>query len=340
MIRSINRRLLTIIFFVFTLLALGTGGYMTIEGWNFNDALYMTTITLTTVGYSEVHPLSASGQIFTIFLIILGVSVIAYSVSILGEYIFSTSFSGELKRRQTKRMIKKMHNHIIICGYGRVGRSAAPTLHDNSRDVVIIDNDPELVVRAQADGFATIQGDAASDDILREAGLEKAWGVVVSTGEDSLNLFIVLSARTLNPDLYIVARAVNAENERKMVRAGADRVVSPYRIGGKHMANIMLRPHVTDFFDVVTLQGGQELWIEELIIADDSTLIGQTVGQANVRRQTGVSLVALTSKTTGQTIVPDANTLLGAGDELIVLGTRDQLAALRELTLSPLSQTR
>ncbi|MCA9952248.1 MAG: potassium channel protein [Anaerolineales bacterium] len=340
MFRSINRRLITILFFVFALLVLGTVGYMLIEGWDFDDALYMTTITLTTVGYSEVHPLSVAGQFFTIFLIILGVSVIAYSLSILGEYIFSNSLGGELKKRQTKRMIKKMQNHIIICGYGRVGRSAAPTLHENSRDVVIIDSDLELVARAREDGFATIHGDAASDDVLREAGLEKAWGVVVSTGEDSLNLFIVLSARTLNPDLYIVARAVNAENERKMVRAGADRVVSPYRIGGKHMANIMLRPHVTDFFDVVTLQGGQELWIEELVIADDSALIGQTVGQANVRRQTGVSMVALTSKVTGQTIVPDANTLLTAGDELIVLGTRDQLAALRELTRSPLSQTR
>lgn len=335
MFGSFNRRILSLILFVIALLVLGTAGYMLIEGWDYDDALYMTTITLTTVGYREVHPLSDAGQIFTIFLIILGVSVIAYSFSTLSEYIFSNSLGGRWRERQTKRMIKKMQNHIIICGYGRVGQSAAPTLRDNGRDVVIVDNNPDSIAEAQAAGYVVVQGDAGNDDTLRAAGLEKAWGVVVSTGGDSLNLFIVLSARTLNPDLYIVARAINAENEPKMVRAGADRVVSPYRIGGNHMANIMLRPHVTDFFDVVTLQGGQELWIEELVISTDSALIGQTVGEANVRRQTGVSMVALTSKATGQTIVPNASTRLSAGDELIVLGTRDQLAVLHALTGSP-----
>ncbi len=329
---SLRRRILNLVVFVSVLLALGTFGYMLIERWTFADALFMTAITLSTVGFGEVQPLSNDGRIFTIILIMLGVGVIAYSFSTFGEYLLTASLGGQFRKRQQVRMIKKLKNHVIICGYGRVSQSAASTLRDNDRQIVIVDKDPTLVEAAQANGFYAIVGDVSSDDVLREAGLERAVGVIVCTGEDSLNLFIVLSARTLNPNVYIVARATNAENEYKMVRAGANRVVSPYSIGGKHMANIMIRPQVTDFFDVVTLQGGQELWLEELVIEENSALIGQTVGQANVRRRTGVTLVGVMSKATGQTIVPNAGTPLEIGDELIVLGTREQLAALGELT--------
>jgi voltage-gated potassium channel len=170
---------------------------------------------------------------------------------------------------------------------------------------------------------------------LLEAGLAKAWGIVIATGEDSINLFIVLTARSINPDLFIVARANQTSSEKKFQRAGADRVVSPRKIGGKHMANIVIRPHVTDFFDVVTLQGGEELWIEELVISAGCPVAGQSVGQANIRRKTGVTLVALFRQDIGANIVPDADTILEAGDEVIVLGTRTQLAALEALLKSP-----
>ena len=229
------------------------------------------------------------------------------------------------------REIEKLRDHVIVCGYGRVGQSAATGLKNGTRPVVVIDKSSERLADANADGLTIIEGDASHDETLMQAGIERAWGIIICTGEDSLNLFIVLSARSLNPDLFIVTRSIDSENEPKMRRAGANRVVSPYQIGGKHMANIMTRPHVTDFFDVVTLDGGIELWVEELVIPQDSPMVGQTVGEADIRRRTGVTLVALLRDGGEQSIMPDAKTRMEVGDQLIVLGIREQLAALERL---------
>lgn len=313
------------------LFVLGTLGYVLIEGWTWPDAFYMTAITLTTVGFGEVRPLSPIGRLFTVFLILSGVSSVAYGFSRLGEYFLTGRVAARLRSRRMTRTIDKLVDHIIVCGYGRVGKSAALTLQDGKRPVVVIDNDAERIESAQADGFVVLHADSTRDEALIQAGIERAWGMVICLGDDSRNLFIVLSARALKPDLYIVARTIEAVNEQKMIRAGANRVVSPYQIGGKHMANIVIRPHVTDFLDVVTLDGGIELWLEELIIQPESALAGQTVGDANIRRRTGVTLVAIL-RLEGGTVMPNANTALHAGDELIVLGTREQLATLEELT--------
>jgi len=229
-------------------------------------------------------------------------------------------------------MIKKLKDQVIICGYGRVGRSTIETLRESRRQIVVIDSDPERVVQAQEEGLIALEGDASQDEVLHDAGLAQAQSIIITTGEDSLNLFIVLSARTINPDLLIVARANNAINEVKLRRAGADRVVSPYQIGGQHMANIVVRPQVTDFFDVVTLKGGEELWIEDVVISERSPLAGNSVGEADIRRRTGVTLVALYRQHEGGNTVPNAETRLEAGDQLLVLGTRDQLAALEKMT--------
>ena len=306
-------------------------GYVLIEGWSWPDAFYMTAITLTTVGFGEVRPLSTVGRIFTVFIILSGVGTVAYGFSRLGEYFLTGHVADRLRSRRMMRTIDKLQNHIIVCGYGRVGKSAALTLRDGKRPVVVIDNDPDGITTAQEEGFVVLHADATKDEALMQAGIDRAWGLVVCTGDDSRNLFIVLSARALNARLYIVARTIDAANEQKMIRAGANRVVSPYQIGGKHMANIVIRPHVTDFLDVVTLDGGLELWLEELVIQPSSSLAGQTVGTSNIRRRTGVTLVALL-RYTGGTVMPDADTVLNAGDELIVLGTREQLTSLEELT--------
>lgn len=236
--------------------------------------------------------------------------------------------------------IKKTDNHVIICGYGRVGRSAALSLLQNDRLPIIIEKDETQAQLARSEDLLVLEGDASKDDVLREAGIERAAGMLVCAGDDSLNLFVVLSARALNPRLHIVARTIDPESEGKMRRAGADRVVSPYRIGGRHMANIMLRPHVTDFFDVVTLENGQELWVEELIVREGSKLAGKTLGEADVRRKTGVTLVALYRSATNSTIMPDAGTLLESGDEMIVLGTRDQLSLLESWTRPAFDESR
>lgn len=313
-------------------LVTGTIGYMLIEGWDWDDAFYMTAITVSTVGFGEIWPLSPEGRLFTIALIFLGVGVIAYGFTTFSEYLVTTSVGGQLRERRVKRMIEKLENHIIICGYGRVGKSASDSLAASKRQMVVIERDPDAIVEAYDAGYLVIEGDATRDETLHRAGIDRAWGMAVCTGDDTQNLFVVLSARSLSTELYIVARSVEAENERKMRRVGANRVVSPYQIGGKHMANIIMRPHVTDFFDVVTLDDGLEIWVEELVIAQNSALIGKTVGTADIRRKTGVTIVALYHRAADATVMPDADTVMQPGDELIVLGTRQQLSALETLT--------
>lgn len=315
------------------LLAFGTAGYVWLEGWNVVDALFMTVITLTTVGFSEVKPLSTTGRLFTIALILLGVGTLAYGLRILGEFILERDYLRQWRRRRIMRQVENLHGHVIVCGYGRVGQSAAATLAEGKRPFVIIEQNHAIAEGLYQKNQYVVEGDATNDDVLRQAGVERAWGLLVCAGEDSVNLFVVLSARAINPDLFIIARSVDSGSETKMRLAGANRVISPYQIGGRHMANVAIRPHVIDFFEVVTLDDGEEVWVEELIIAPNAELAGKTLGQADVRRQTGVTLVALRHEVNGRrsTIIPDANTLLKAGDEIIVLGTREQLSQLERM---------
>ncbi|MCA9953430.1 MAG: potassium channel protein [Anaerolineales bacterium] len=321
-----NRRFLALLLIPFLLFALGTAGYMLIEGWNFVDAFYMTAITLSTVGFGEVRALSLYGRIFTVVLLVAGVAFVAYGL----DYLLTANLGNSWRKRRMKRLIESLENHVIVCGYGRVGQSAVTALLGSKRQVVVIERDGGKTAVLDDLDLPYLIGDATKDEVLQQAGIERAWGVLVCTGEDARNLFIVLSARALNANLYIVTRSVDAENERKMRRAGANRVVSPYQIGGQHMANIIIRPHVTDFFDVVTLDGGIELWVEELIVSETSELVGRTVGQANIRQETGVSIIAMLRE--NHSYIPDAHTVLQASDELIVIGTREQLTKLEKLT--------
>lgn len=322
-------RPILIIGMAITLLIVGTIGYIVIEGWTVLDAFYMTVITLSTVGFGETHPLSQAGRLFTSGLVMASVFLIVYGV----EFIISARLGGQyFRRRQMERQISKLSNHVIVCGYGRVGQSAIASLRGSGREIVVIEKDPAKIAWLEKSELLYVEGDGTRDEVLLHTGVEKAGGLIVSGGDDSVNLFVVLSARALNPDLHIVARSVNAENERKMRLAGANRVVSPYQIGGQHMANIMIRPHVTDFFDVVTLDGGIELWVEELVIDGASPLVGKTIGEVDIRRQTGVTIVAIYRSDEGQTSMPRARTELRQGDGLIVLGTRQQLSALQALT--------
>ena len=309
---------------------------MLLEGWGAVDALYMTVITLGTVGFGEVHPLSNAGRLFTIVLITLGVSVLAYGLRTVAQYFLDQDYVDQWRQRKIMRQIDELNGHFIICGLGRVGLSAAKGLHDSKRPFVVIEKeiDPNIVPN-YSDMFV-INGDATDDEVLLKAGIDHASGLIVTAGDDSVNLFVVLSARSINPDLFIITRSVTPGNEEKMKLAGADRVVSPYRIGGKHMANVAVRPHVTDFFEIATLDNGVEVWVEELVVHENSILLGKTVGEIDVRRRFGVTLVALRHHLPAEegkpervsTIVPDADSYLRAGDELIVLGTRDGLAQL------------
>lgn len=325
-----RRRLIAVVILLIFLFGSGTLGYIWLEGWSWLDAFYMTTISLTTVGFGEVQPLSSSGRLFTIVLILLGVGVLTYSIGSLVEYVLAARVGIRVRKRRMVKEVSKYRNHVIVCGYGRVGQSAIAALSDQERDIVIIEKNPIRVEKLMDAGFVVVEGDATIDEVLLQAGMKQAWGMLVATEDDSVNLFIVLSARALNADIFIVTRS-NEKNEQKMIRAGANRTVSPFHIGGRHMANIITRPQVTDFFDVVTLAGGVELWIEEIGIGVGSILAGKTVGEANIRRRAGVTLVALIRRKEDKTLMPDADTMMKQGDELIVLGTREQLLSLKKL---------
>jgi voltage-gated potassium channel len=327
----LRRQFLPIAVVIFLVVSVGVAGYMIIEGWSFLDSLYMTAITLTTVGFAEVRPLSPGGRLFTIVLIVMGVGTIVYGLTASAEYLLAADLGPRLRSRRWRSIVKKLENHVIICGYGRVGRSAVSALRDIGEDVLIVERDESVGDIAREDGFLVVYGDAAKDETLKSAGIERAKGLISCLGDDAQNLFIVLSARTMNPGLKIVSRNVDPENEAKLTRAGADRVISPYLLGGRYMANVLTRPRVTEFLGSVTLDSGLELWLEEMIVAPHSGLAGQTVGQCNIRHRTGASLVGLFRKASGEMISPDKSTQLLADDVLIVLGTRDQLAQLAEL---------
>ena len=330
-LRPYRRQLLPVLTLILVVVTVGVAGYLIIERWSFLDSLYMTVITLTTVGFAETRPLSPAGRVFTMVLIVMGVGTIVYGLTASAEYLLTADLGPRLRERRWRQMVKKMQNHIIVCGYGRVGRSAVAALRDINEEVVIVECEGSVSASARAEGLLTVHGDATSDEMLKQAGVEQASGLITCLGADAENLFIVLSARTLNPALKIVSRSVDPDNEGKLIRAGADRVISPYMLGGRYMANVLTRPRVTEFLGSVTLDSGLELWLEEVSIAAQSELVGQTVGQSDVRRRTGASLVGLFRQASGDMLSPDQSTLLQEGDVLIVLGTRDQLASLAAL---------
>ncbi|MGE3616096.1 MAG: TrkA family potassium uptake protein, partial [Gemmatimonadales bacterium] len=257
-------------------LAVGTIGYALIEGVPLWDAFFMTVITVTTVGYREIFPLSRAGQALTVVIVIFGIGTVVYG---LGEYFSTVRIN--LGRHRLMQALERLTGHYIICGYGRVGQNVANTLRDAGRTVLVVDRDEARTAVAEQEGFLTLAGDATNDETLKQLGIERAIGFVVSTTSDSDNLFVVLSARTLNPKMMIVARAADAANAAKFRRAGADRVVSPYEAGGRYIANSMIRPNLTEFLDRVTLSG-VELWLEEIVVPAGTPLAGRTIAEADL----------------------------------------------------------
>jgi len=304
----------------------GTIGYMLIEGWSFGEAIYMTVITISTVGYGEVHPLSATGRIFTIILIAGGVSGALFVLSAFVEYLLEGRFRTTLGRRQMKTKIAKLKDHFILCGYGRVGEEIARTFSEESAPFVIIDSRPDNINMALEHGHLCLLGDATSDSMLLEAGIERARGLIAAVGSDIDNTYITLSARGLRPDLFIEARASNKEAETKLKRAGANRVILPSSIGARRMANIALRPAVVDFFDTVISRRGRELQMENIVVGGNSPLVGQTIEA--VRHRSKAPILAISKKGGKLLANPPGEEIIEAEDHLIVMGTREQLTAL------------
>lgn len=309
----------------------GTVGYYVLEdGWSLLDAFYMTVITITTIGFGEIHPLSPAGRLFTVLLIMLGLGAIAYSSQIFIEYVLNFNLTHMAQERRRMREINKLQNHYIICGYGRVGENAALAILRQQKSLVVVDNNEERVETLKQHNLLYLIGNATEDAVLRQAGIERAAGLVVCTGSDADNLFIILSARSLNPQLYIVGRASSPDSEAKMIRVGANKVVSPYSIGGQRMGSLVIRPNVAEVMDIVLLDSGLELWLEGITIKPESPLAGHTLGESQVRQKTGATIVLLRRQ--GAPIQnPSAETRLFAHDQLIVWGTREQLALLEAL---------
>ena len=326
---SPTRRLLWGICALVIIIATGGIGYMLIEGWSFIDALYMTIITITTVGYNEVHPLSDSGRIFSIFLIVGGVGGALYSLTAIVGYVIEGGFGTTLGRRQMKNRIAKLKNHFILCGYGRVGQGIAYVFTEEGVAFVVIDKDKESIANAEKDGRLYLLADATTDDVLKEAGTEWARGLVVAVGSDADSTYITLSARGLRPSLFIEARASSSEAEAKLKKAGADRIISPYRIGARRMAMLALRPAVVDFIDTVTYRRGRELQMENIAVMEDSSLVGLAVEEA--RRRTKATVLAISRKGDQLLANPSGEETIEAGDQLIAMGTRQQLAALEKI---------
>ncbi len=326
---SSMRRLLWGVCALVIIIAAGVIGYVIIEEWSFVDALYMTIITITTVGYAEVHPLTTSGRIFSIFLIVGGVSGALYALSGIAGYIIEGHLGTTLGRRRMEKTIRKLKGHFILCGYGRVGQEIARIFTEEGVPFVIIDKDRESIATAEKDGYLYVFGDATSDEVLKEAGIERARGLVAALGSDADSVYITLSARGLRPDLFIEARASSSMAGAKLKKAGANRIVAPYNLGARRMAELALRPAVVDFIDTVIRSRGRDLQMENITVSHDSTLAGLTVEE--IRRRTKAAILTISRKGGKLLVNPSIEETIEAGDRLITLGTKKQLGALEEI---------
>ena len=325
------RRFLPIFVGLIVLPTIGVVGYCGIEGWSVLDALYMTVTTLATVGYGEVHPLSAHGRLFTIGLILGGGALAAVGLAQLTQSVLSGEWRDHWEQQKRLRMLTQLSQHVIVCGYGRVGRNVVEELKAEGLPFVVIDLDAGKVAALQAQGVLAVLGDAAHESKLKEAGIDRARGLVAAAKSDAENVFIVLTARSLRAKLSIVARADFEESEPKLVRAGADRVILPYHITGRRMVAMLVRPHVADFLDEVSHTSDMELLLEQIQVAPGAPLAHQTLGDAQARYGFDVTVLACKSAVGKWNCRPHGTTVLEPNCQLIALGTPPHLQQLAEL---------
>ena len=325
------RNALQIISLLLLILLAGTLGYHFIEGWSLFDALYMTVITLATVGYGETHPLSTAGRVFTLFLILGGMGIILFGVSELTQFIVQGGIGGILRRRNMERTIKKISNHYILCGAGKNGHYVLEELIRTKRKVVAVEKDPKKVQALIDRGIPTIEGDASNDNILRSAGIDRALGLVSTLPEDKDNLFVVITARGLNPDLRIVAKVDDVEVREKFFRSGANSAVSAASIGGLRMASELIRPDTTTFLDSM-MRDNSSMRVDEVKVGATTHYRGKSINQCDVLASSDIVLVSMRRGSAQRDFIfnPPPNTIMNTGDTLILIGNPEQLELLRE----------
>jgi voltage-gated potassium channel len=318
---------LLVVYLLAALLIFGVSGYMLIEGWTFLEALYMTVITMATIGFSEVRPLSTEGRIFTLALIVFGVITATYSISKVIELLTSAELQEQLRQRRRRKALAQITQHCIICGFGRMGRSLANEMKARSAPFIIIDQSGDVIEKCHHLGLPAILGNAADERILREAGIERASSLVAAANSDAENVFIVLTAKSMRPDLQVIARCNSEASIPKLERAGAGTVISPYAIAGRRVAQLLTHPNVTSFLDGVLEFGGEQMRLEEFIISPHSPLAGLTLREA----QLNVTVLAVSHPEQTRLAHPNSDTKLLSGAAIIVMGIDAELNKLARL---------
>jgi voltage-gated potassium channel len=328
------RRVLLIAGLLCVTLLIGTTGFMLIEGFSWFEGFYMTLTTITTIGYQELHPLSHAGRIFNSFLILFGVSAMFVAFGAMTQTIIELELQDRFGKRRKKHMIDHLQNHFIVCGFGRVGRNASYEMQRANAPFLVIDRSEQRVAKAESAGMLAVVADATRDDSLREAGVLRAKGLIAALPSDAENLFIILSAKTLNPRLTVVTRVSEEEAGEKLRRGGADTVLTPYAMAGRQLADALLRPHVVEFLDFARSDMGPKVTTEQVSIASTTAFAGKTLAQLPGLPSSGVIVLAI-RKHEGQTIFnPPPDSVIGSGDYLIVMGERPGLERLEQLLTS------
>ncbi len=314
------------------LVSFGISGFMILESFTFLEAIYMTVITISTVGYGEVHELTTSGQIFTTILILSSLGVLAYVVSIVATHLFEGQLHLILSGYQKKSRLKKMENHIIICGFGRNGQQAVVELKAHGRKFVVIDTNKNLLYQNLGTKHPFIEGDATQDEILEQANIHKATALITTLPNDADNLFVALSARSLNPNVKIISRASNISSEKKLKTAGVNNVVMPEKVGGAHMAYLVARPDIIEFMDHLSVQGDSPINLEEIICEQlPKEAINKSIDEIGVRRKTGANIIGYKTPEGEYVINPSPTTKVIPNSKIFVLGTKEQIALMRDI---------
>jgi voltage-gated potassium channel len=323
-VRDARARVFTGLIIFGVMLATGTAGYMIIERWSMLDALFMTVTTITTVGYREIHPLDTKGRIFTIVLVLFGVGTAFYLLTTFVALIIEGDLRAAFGLTRMKGRIEQLRDHHILCGYGRVGEQIAREFADRGAPFVVVESNTETLQRAVEQGYLVVQGDAASDEVLLEAGVTRARTLLAASDSDSGNTYITLTAKALNPDIFVVARAARPESESRAIRAGAARVISPYSISGRRMALSALQPNMVDFFDTLSVGRNAERILAEIEVTEESGLLGLYI--RHVLESSRVTILGL-QRSGGELIVgPREDVRLEMGDRLMVVGTEEDVA--------------
>ncbi len=320
------------IFLLFSVIVIGVSGFMFLSDITFIDALYMTVITVTTVGFGEVHPLSQEERLFTIFLILTSVVIIGYAVSVITEYIVSGELFDKIKFNKVQKKIEQLKNHTIVCGYGRNGKQAVIKLKKFNKKVVIIESDEDLIEEIESENLLYVKGNATKDEVLMKACIKNASNLITTLPYDADNLYVVLSARQYNKNLVIVSRASDDSSDSKLRIAGADNVIMPDKLGGDHMASLLVTPDIVEFVDKLAVDSDDATHIEEIVVDDlPKEFLSKSIRDLDLRRKTGCSVIGFKTPDCEYVINPEADTQLVSNSKLIVLGSLEQIQNLNKL---------